>query len=56
MKLIIRYKEPIPEEMQLLYERAFKVAFGACEISWWNPKMVRVSNIEDSNVEVQEDD
>jgi len=56
MKLIIRYKEPIPEKMRHLYERAFKVAFGKCEISWWNFRVVRVANIEESNIEVQEDD
>jgi len=56
MKLIIRYKDPIPIKMRQLYERAFKVAFGDCVISWWNLKVIRIANIKNMDIEIQEDD
>lgn len=56
MKLIIRYKEPVPEKMRHLYERAYQVTFGRCKISWRNFKVVRILDIEESNIEIREDD
>jgi len=55
MKLLIRYKDPIPDKMRSLYERAFKIIFGKCRISWWNPKIVQILDIKEIEIEIQED-
>ena len=54
MNIKIRYKVPIPTEMRTLYERAFKIAFEGCKISWWNPKLVQLLDIKNSEIEVED--
>jgi len=55
INLKIEYKDPIPDKMRSLYEQAFKVAFNGCEIIWENNKLVILTNIKNSKLEIEEE-
>jgi hypothetical protein len=51
-KVILEYKEPIPDKIKTIIERAIKITFDGCDIRWISDKRIVITNYKLGNIHV----